>query len=1024
MSLTRLFTGAGVVALVATSLVTGGTPAATAAATAVRLDAAPIVTPVSSLVQPPASYPTQPLLRTVADDPTDASIARGVTPYDEIAPKLNTLMAQSDRVSAQVVGSSTLGRDIHLVTVTAPESTAATAQQAAWRAKIKDEPTAAAVDPALMAGYKVPIWFNANIHGNEWEGTDAVLDYITKLATDPAATDVLSRYRFYFTVTNNPDGRIAGQRANGAGFDANRDMVTGVTPEARVIRDLAGVIQPTFYIDLHGYTNVLQIEPCGPPHGENYEYDLFLPHAYAAARAIEDAVVSANIPGNTYLAANGSATTTNTGKIKIPYRDVRSGWDDWPPLFTPQFLAYQGAVTNTVELPLGRTANQTTNQANAKVNIEVAGVVLDSAVDYVADNSAALLANQIEIFRRGATGEPLKTIPADVDPANVPAPNEWATIWDETDVYTAEFPRAYVIPVDGAQRSTTDAARLVDQLIANGVEVQRAVEPFTAGGTAYAAGSYVIDMHQPLRGMANVLLADGSDISTRVPDMYDISAWSLALLWGADVDRIGATTDAAVTARTEAVTKAAATGSLPAAGSYLELATTGVAEYQAVNALLAAGIPVSSFADGSVILGRDVTTRAAAQEVANGYGVAFSASDGSRLRSEPSTGLTALRVAYTGTQDDRVTLERLGFRDIVNVTAASLTSGAVTLDDVDVLWIGSALSFSGTQTAGRDAVTAYLAAGKGVAGKGTAIAAFSTTFGITTATATSGTSGSNGIVRVANAEGGLLTGHTADTAFIYPAVWYTGLGENAAVQQRYATDGTFVSGHWADAAGRSRADAAGQASAVSATGPTGSRLVMLGTSVNFRTHPVGSYPSIARALLWAAPTADGVTAPVAEEDLTEEVRGSVRVPDTVTVGETFRVEVGDADGTTVRAVLFSTPVELATAVVADGGFSVTLPAGTAPGVHRLAVVTDAGALLGWDDLTAVAAVVPGGDGGTGGGTDGGTSTPGGTTVSGDLASTGSSVTLPLALGGLALLAGAVALIVARTRRDRQEVDAS
>ncbi|BDZ55439.1 hypothetical protein GCM10025870_25120 [Agromyces marinus] len=123
-------------------------------------------------------------------------------------------------------------------------------------------------------------------------------------------------------------------------------------------------------------------------------------------------------------------------------------------------------------------------------------------------------------------------IPADVDPADVPAPNQWAEIWDETDVYTAEFPRAYVIPAGEAQRSATDAANLVDQLIANGVEVQRASSAFTADGTTYAAGSYVVDMHQPLRGMANVLLADGSDISERVPDMYDISAWSLALLWG------------------------------------------------------------------------------------------------------------------------------------------------------------------------------------------------------------------------------------------------------------------------------------------------------------------------------------------------------------------------------------------------------------------------------------------------------------------------------------------------------------
>ncbi|HTH07158.1 MAG TPA: M14 family zinc carboxypeptidase, partial [Ilumatobacteraceae bacterium] len=509
MSFQRLIAGAGITAVVAATLVAGAAPANALE----RLAASPIVTPISSLVEPPTSYPSQPLLPTVPDDPTDASIARGVTPYDEIAPFLNSLMAQSDRISAQVVGQSTLGRDIHLVTLTAKETKAQTAKQKEWRELIKADPAAAATNKPLQNQYKVPIWFNGNIHGNEWEGTDGILNYIDYLATAPwpEVRDLLQDYRFYFTVTNNPDGRALGQRANADGFDINRDMITGATPESRIIRDLSSVIQPTFFVDLHGYTNVLQIEPCGPPHGENYEYDLFLPHAYAAALEIEQAVVDADIPGNTYLdRSTGQVTQTNTGNIRIPYRDIRSGWDDWPPIFTPQYVAYQGAITNTVELPLGRTNNQATNQANSKVNIEVAGVVIETAVDYVADHADALLQNQIEIFRRGTAGEPLVSIPADVDPAAVPAPNQWAEVWDETDVYTAEFPRAYVIPVDETQRSVTDAANLVDQLIANGVEVSRAQTSFTAGGTAYAEGSYVVDMHQPLRGMANVLLADGS----------------------------------------------------------------------------------------------------------------------------------------------------------------------------------------------------------------------------------------------------------------------------------------------------------------------------------------------------------------------------------------------------------------------------------------------------------------------------------------------------------------------------------
>jgi hypothetical protein len=860
MSFHRLFAGAAITAVTAAMLLAAAAPATSLE----RLTGSPIATPISSLVAPPASYPSQPLLPTVPDDPTDASIARGVTPYDEIAPFLNTLMAQSDRISAQVVGQSTLGRDIHLVTLTAKESPDQTAKQAAWREQIKADPDAAAANQPLMNQYKVPIWFNGNIHGNEWEGTDGILNYIEYLATAPwpEVRDLLQDYRFSFTVTNNPDGRALGQRANADGFDINRDLITGATPESRIIRDLSSVIKPTFFIDLHGYTSVLQVEPCGPPHGENYEYDLFLPHAYAAALEIEQAVVGANIPGNTYLAPDGSATLENTGRIRIPYRDIRAGWDDWPPIFTPQYVAYQGAITNTVELPLGRTNNQATNQANADVNVEVAGVVIETAVDYLADNGEALLENQIEIFRRGTAGEPLVTVPADVDPASVPEPNEWAQIWDETDVYTAEFPRAYVIPVDETQRSVTDAATLVDQLIANGVDVDRAEAGFTADGVEYAEGSYVVDMHQPLRGMANVLLADGSDISERVPEMYDISAWSLALLWGADVEAVGSTTDAALAVELEPVDEAMPTGSIPAEGSYLELATAGVAEYQAVNALLDAGVAVSAFDDGSVILGPDAASYAVASGAAEEYGVTFTASDGSRLTTEESTGLDELRVAYSGSQDERAALGKLGFDDIVQVTSANLTSGAVSLADVDVLWVGANLAFNASQAVGRDAVAAYLTTGRGVAGKGTAIANFANAFGLVTSTATQGTSGSNGIVSVENSAAGLLSTYPQDTAFVFPAVWYTGLGVNAVVEQQYAADDPFISGHWASTqAGRTIADAAGKPSVVSAESAAGNRVLMFGTSVNFRTHPVGAFSQIARSLFWAGTSGAEVPAP-------------------------------------------------------------------------------------------------------------------------------------------------------------------
>ncbi|MFP7759887.1 M14 family zinc carboxypeptidase [Marisediminicola sp. LYQ85] len=860
---------------------TGGIAVAVAAVTisplAAQADpntsATPIVRATSSYIDMPESYPFQPALEITPDLPTDASLSRGLTPYDEIAPQLTEWMAESDLISAQVVGKSGLGRDIHLVTITAPETAEQTAQQDAWRDEVKNDAAAAADDAELAAGYKVPLWFNSNIHGNEWEGTDSSLNYIDDLLSDDSTetAELLAGHRIYFTLSTNPDGRALGQRAVAAGFDPNRDMITGATAESAIIRDLASILQPTNFIDIHGYTNVLQVEPCGPPHGENYEYDLFLPYAYDAALDIEAAVAAADIEGNTYLAADGSVTTTNTGQIRIPYRDIRAGWDDWPPIFAPQYVAFQGAITNTVELPLGRVNdNVPEGTRRGVVNTAVGEVVIDSTVQYVVENGDALLENQIEIFRRGDAGEPLQTIPADVDPASVPEPNQWAEIWDETDVYRAEFPRAYVIPMGEGQRSDTDASTLVDQLLVNDIEVQRTTADLTVDGVTYASGSYFVDMHQPLRGLANVLLADGTDISDRVPDMYDISAWSLSLLWGADVAALGSTTDPAIAVTSTPIVDTPVDATLPAAGEYLELELRGVAEFQAVNEMLFDGIPVSQFDDGTVMIGPDDASRASAANVVAEYGVTFTVGDGSRLDSEENVGLASLTVGYSGpasgAQDERVTLEKLGFRSPVLVTAASITSGATDLSQIDVLFVGGSLVFDpATQGAGIAAVNDYLAAGKGVVGRAGAGATFANTFSLLAATTVNGTSGSNGIVNIETPDDALLSTFAQDTAFVSPATWFTTLGADVTVEQSYAESDPFVSGHWSDSVGQSRASSAGQAAAVSSIAPSGSRTFLFGTTPTYRTHPVGAFSDVAEALLWAGPEGAAVAAPVVVE---------------------------------------------------------------------------------------------------------------------------------------------------------------
>lgn len=812
----------------------------------------------------PSSYPFQPTLRTFPDaTPNDAADTGDLIAYDEIAPQLMEWMEESDRISTQIVGESTSGRDLYLVTVTAPESESETAKQTSWREEISSDPQAAAGDDELAASYKTPIWMSANIHGNEWEGTDASMEYIEDLVTasESEVGDLLDNNRLYFSLSLNPDGRTIGQRATALNLDPNRDMITNTTPEAVSFVKTAQALQPLYAADLHGYTGVLQVEPAGPPHGENYEYDLFIGHAYAAALRVEKDVIAADIPGNTYYnTTTGRVVPANTGPdtahIKIPYRDTPSGWDDFPPIFTAQYAAFQGAVASTVELPKSRPNSSSQSPVNAKINTAVAKQTITSLVDYVTENSDDMLANQIETFRRGVAGEPKDAL-TESDVAAVPGPDQWKPLWDVADNQDpVEVPRAYVIPVGDSQRSMSDAADVVSQLLFHDIEVGTLDRALRVGSTTYPAGSYVVDMHQPLRGLANSLLDLGSDISDKVESMYDISAWSYSYLWGATVDKVGSTSDGPLAATTP-ITEPTSVGSVAPEGRYLAFDLAGVADYQALNSLLEGDVEVSLLEDGTALLGRKWVR--AARGAAAEFDVAFeraTAADIDALDDESTKELEDLSVAYTGTQDDKLSLTELGFDDLVPVSSSLINGDPSLLASADLLWVGSSLSFSSTQSAGRQAVQSFVDSGHPIVGRGVAAASAASTFGLLQAIPVSAAGGSNGIVAVDTPAGGVLKPFEQSFAFVYPAVSFTNLGGDTKVEQTYGPGNPLLAGHWRGTGDRSPEFAGGKPSAISGEAASGARGFVFGTSVFFRNHPKGGMSQAAQAIFWAAPEAD------------------------------------------------------------------------------------------------------------------------------------------------------------------------
>ncbi|MBO2990671.1 InlB B-repeat-containing protein [Leucobacter tardus] len=174
--------------------------------------------------------------------------------------------------------------------------------------------------------------------------------------------------------------------------------------------------------------------------------------------------------------------------------------------------------------------------------------------------------------------------------------------------------------------------------------------------------------------------------------------------------------------------------------------------------------------------------------------------------------------------------------------------------------------------------------------------------------------------------------------------------------------------------------------------------------------------------------------PPTEDDLDPALEGAISAPESAEAGETITVNIGSAtEGDTVGVWLFSDPVFLgAQTVDAAGNVTVTIPANTTAGDHRIAAwAAETEAQLGWDTLAVTVAdddadADGGGTDGTAdaGGSDGadgsadasGSAGSGGANggQGGDLANTGTSGS-GIAMSALAalLLLGAGVLILRR-----------
>lgn len=797
-------------------------------------------------------------------------------PYYAIRCTLEDIVASSQgRMSLEVIGKSALGRDMFLVTVNAQDTTQQRQDFQAWQQVRKVALTDPVRAQSLLAGYgdkvKVPLFVQGAIHGNEYEGVEAIFETLKTLAItpygeDPAVDDVLDHTVMLFNVIQNPDGRVAGTRANGNGFDLNRDFMTQSQPETRAAVSVIQKWLPPEVLDLHGYVTPTLIEATTKPHNPSIDYDLWLkwnqPRIDANEAALADLGYGVTRPINDWCSDTSAPSSGICPNGEEAGPAEAEGWDDWGPFYTPMYSQHVGLNGSTVEMCNQTGTGCLTSAASTATRGRLGARIIQetvvwSSIAYDVEHRNALLHDELERYRRGVANEarpPCCEPPFDVD-------NNWMQ----------EFPTAYIIPMGDDQRSQPEANRLVDWLLFNGILVDEMKQAYTFDGVTYPKGSYVVHMAQAHRGLADTALSVGADISAEIERLYaPPAAWSHGYLWGADVATVPR--GASFSPQTNRILKASHLlgGVEPGSASGYALAIDSPTAVRTLNALMDEGLTAqlaqSAFTSasgrtmpaGSAIFDASSATKVKLASTGRANDVWFYRVSGAATATEPIDRKPRILVLAGALNQDFWSLQNLGFSPDFMSTGTLNAVADDPLPNYDVIWNTGTYPSAANATA-RARLQNFFANSGGYIGAGSNGAAFLNVGGLVpglTAATRSGF-GRSGIVNWLNVGGATspITGASpsADTAIMDPPTWFTNVpAATMTVDGRFPSDPADIlaSGLWLqDTQSASAAGAAVIAHGTTAAGTA--RVTTFAMNPLYRADPEREWSMVGLAAYWA-----------------------------------------------------------------------------------------------------------------------------------------------------------------------------
>ena len=450
---------------------------------------------------------------------------------------LEAVAAASDRVVVEHIGQSWQGRPLMHAIVTSPENHARLDQIKANAQRLGDP---RGLDEAelgrIVAGQPAVFWFGGSIHGFELSGSEAGLKMLERLSTQDDA-DTLAMLENLVVIIDpvlNPDGRDAfahhnhdrmGREATPDNddwandftrwealkfrtshyfFDLNRDWFAHTHPETRARVPVLQAWRPQAGIDAHemGPDVEFYLDPPADP------INPFFP-AFTTR----------------WFERFGEAHARGFDAVGVDYM-TRERFNFFYPAYTTSYLSYQGAVGMLYEQGSSRGLALTRPDGTVRTLEDAASnqyVAFEAALKFAASERQALLEDYVtghrDAIADGGTGT-----------------------------------RRYVLPLDGNDPQMV--AEVVNLLERSGVEVDRLTASASlrgvrdrngesVGSRSFAAGSYVINAAQPRNRFIRVLLEPTIPIPEQFleeargriergenPRFYDITAWSLPLLYG------------------------------------------------------------------------------------------------------------------------------------------------------------------------------------------------------------------------------------------------------------------------------------------------------------------------------------------------------------------------------------------------------------------------------------------------------------------------------------------------------------